>query len=257
MNEKITKLKNELMIRKYSKNTITKYVYYTTEFINSNNAPKEFLLKYSEKSNSTMRTIYAILKFYFEKVLEEEFPINIPKVKKESKLPIVLNKTEVSQLVNNPSNFKHKLILHLLYYAGLRLSEVLNLKFEDIDFENETIHIKCSKNNKDRVIFLHEKIKNLISQMNIENKGIILKSDRNKKYSSKTIQLIVKNNAQKLNLKKNITPHTLRHSFATHLLEAGCDIRYIQKLLGHSKLETTQIYTHVATNHIQNLKRLI
>jgi len=154
-------------------------------------------------------------------------------------------------------NLKHKLVLALLYYAGLRLSEVRNLKWEDIDFEREVIHVKQAKGEKERVVFLHKKLKELLMKYGIKKSGIVLVSDRWKRYNERTIQQIVKNAARKAGIKKKVTPHTLRHSFATHLLEARADIRYIQQLLGHKSLRTTQIYTHVANKDIKKLAELL
>ena len=252
---KITK--EELILRGYSSKTIKQYLNFVEKFIKSKKQPREFLLTYSDKSKSTMRNIYFILKFYYKNVLKKEFPKEIPKAKKEEKLPEVLNKEEINKLLNSTQNIKHKLILHLLYYAGLRLNELLNLKIEDLDFQRKVIHLKNTKSNKHRIIFLHEKIEEIIKQYEPAKKGLLLKSDRMTKYSQRTIQQIIKNLSKKCQITKKVTPHTLRHSFATHLLEAGCDIRYIQKLLGHKKLETTQIYTHIANKNIKNLAKLL
>jgi len=145
----------------------------------------------------------------------------------------------------------------LLYYAGLRLNEVCNLKWQDIDFEREIIHIKNSKGEKERVIFLHRKLKESLMNDGIRQFGFVLISERGKRYSERTIQQIVRNASKKAGIKRKATPHTLRHSFATHLLEAGADIRYIQQLLGHKNLRTTQIYTHVASKDIKKLANLL
>ena len=144
----------------------------------------------------------------------------------------------------------------LLYYAGLRLSEVVNLGWNDIDFERGIIHLKITKGGRERIVFLHEKLRNILIASRTDN-SLVLISERGKKYNKRTIQLIVMNAAKKANIKKDVHPHTLRHSFATHLLEAGADIRYIQELLGHKNLQTTQIYTHVANKDIKKLSNLL
>jgi len=204
-----------------------------------------------------MRGVYFALEFFYKNVLNERFDENLPLAKSKQKLPIVLNRKEIQKLFEVITNIKHKVVLALLYYAGLRLSEVRNLKWQDVDFEREIIHLKYAKGEKGRIIFLHKKLRELLAEYGIKKSGFVLISERGKKYNERTIQQIVKNAARKAGIKKKVTPHTLRHSFATHLLEAGADIRYIQQLLGHKSLRTTQIYTHVANKDIKNLARLI
>ena len=140
-----------------------------------------------------------------------------------------------------------------LYYAGLRLDEVRNLKWQNIDFDRDVIHVKTAKGEKERFVFLHSKLKEMLEIYGVNKQGLVFISQRGRKYNKRIIQKIVKNVAKKARIKKKVTPHTLRHSFATHLLEAGADIRYIQQLLGHKSLRTTQIYTHVAGKDIKKL----
>ena len=144
-----------------------------------------------------------------------------------------------------------------LYYTGMRVSEVISIKWEDLDFERKTMHIRLAKGSKDRVVFLHDTLIDFLKNFMIGRTGIIFLSNFGKKYSKRTVQIIVKNTARKAGISKKVTPHTLRHSFATHLLEAGADIRSIQSLLGHNNLQTTQVYTHVANKDIKNLAKLI
>lgn len=175
--------------------------------------------------------------------------------KKKKQLPKVLTKNEIKILLENIKNQKHKVIIITLYSAGLRLSEVVNLKREHINFENNTILVKQGKGKKDRITILSKKLKNKLSNYLSQNNFItyyLFESQRGKKYDKHTIQKILEKASENMNQK--VTPHMLRHSFATHLLESGTDIRYIQSLLGHSKLETTQIYTKVASNKIQHIK---
>jgi len=124
-----------------------------------------------------------------------------------------------------------------LYYAGLRLDEVRNLKWQDIDFDRGIIHVKTAKGEKERLVFLHSKLKEMLEIYGINKQGLVFILQRGRKYNKRTIQQIVKNAARKVGIKKKVTPHTLRHSFATHLLEARVDIRYIQQLLGHKNRE--------------------
>ena len=252
----IGKLIEELKLRRYSYRTGEKYRETIIKFLKSGKTPREFLLSYSNKSRSTMRSVYFALKFFYENVLNEKFKEKLPIAKLKQKLPIVLNKSEVQKLFEVTENIKHKTVLALLYYAGLRLDEVRNLKWQDLDFVRGLIYIK-GKGEKERVVFLHQKLRELLKEYGIKQGGLILISERGSKYSERTIQEIVKHAARKAGIKKKVTPHTLRHSFATHLLEAGCDIRHIQQLLGHKNLQTTQIYTHIANKDIKKLANLL
>jgi len=160
-------------------------------------------------------------------------------------------------MLDSTLNLKHRLVLMFLYYTGIRNNEIVNLKWENIDFQRGIIHLKIAKGEKERIIFFHEKLKSLIEYFNLRKEGFVFISNFGKKYNKRTIQLIVKNAVKKAGVKKKVTPHIFRHSFATHLLEAGADIRHIQKLLGHVNLQTTQIYTHVANKDIKKLAELL
>ncbi|MEM4254475.1 MAG: tyrosine-type recombinase/integrase [Candidatus Woesearchaeota archaeon] len=160
-------------------------------------------------------------------------------------------------MVEATNNLKHKLVIMFLYYAGLRLDEARNLNWQDIDFDREIIHLKTAKGDKERIVFLHKKLIDMLKMYGTKEEGPIFVSQREGKYNKRTIQQIVKFASKKVGIKKKITPRTLRHSFATHLLESGADIRYIQQLLGHKDLKTTQIYTHVANKDIKKLANLL
>jgi len=160
-------------------------------------------------------------------------------------------------MIKSTNNIKHKIVIMFLYYAGLRLDETRNLKWQDIDFDREIIHLKTAKGDKERVVFLHKKLIDILKIYGINKEGLVFVSQRDKKYNKRTIQQIIKSVSKKVGIKKNVTPHTLRHSFATHLLEGGADIRYIQRLLGHKDLKATQIYTHVANKDIKRLADLL
>ncbi len=155
-------------------------------------------------------------------MLNESFNTELPLAKKDSKFPIVLSKEEVKKMIYATENLKHKLIIMFLYYAGLRLNEVITLSWQDIDFDREIIHVKKAKGNKERVVFLHPEVKKLLEIYgNTIKEEIVLESQRSGKYNNRTIQIIIKNASAKADITKNVTPHTLRHSFETHLLEAG------------------------------------
>ena len=253
----LNKLSEEMKLRKYSRQTEKSYLSIIRNFIDSELTPREFLLKYSEKSRSSIRSVYFALKFFHETVLNQKFDETIPLAKNKIKLPVVLNKEEVSKMFESTLNLKHRLVLMFLYYSGIRLNELVNLKWEDIDIERGTIHLKTAKGEKERVIFFHEKLKSFIEYFNLKKDECVFISNFGKKYDDRTVQLIVRNASRKAGISKQVTPHVLRHSFATHLLEAGADIRHIQKLLGHSNLQATQVYTHVANKDIQKLANLL
>ena len=167
---------------------------------------------------------------------------------KSFSLPIILTTDEVKKLIGEVYNIKHSCIVKLLYGSGLQLNELLYLKATDIDFKNLIIHIRKSKGNKDRVVMLS---KALLEELRIYLKkhkpdDFLFEGQTGGIYSAKSVQMIVKNAASKAGIKKQVTPHTLRHSFATHLLESGTDIRFIQNLLGHKSIKTTEIYTHIS-----------
>lgn len=253
----IEKLMEEIKLRRYSFETGKGYINIAKDFLNSGKSVRDYLLRYSDKSRATMRKAYFALKFFHENVLNEKFNNKIPLAKNSLKLPIVLNKEEINNLITDTKNIKHKLLLMFLYYAGLRLDEVRNLRWSDLDYERKLIHIKKAKGDRERVVFFHENLIRFINEHGKGNESFIFLSERGNKYNKRTIQQIVKNSSKNTGIEKNVHPHTLRHSFATHLLEAGADIRYIQELLGHKNLQTTQIYTHVANKDIKNLANLL
>ncbi len=253
----IGKLIEEIKLRRYSYQTGKSYIYVVKNFLASGKTPREFLLSYSNKTSSTMRSVYFALKFFYDNVLNKDFRENLPLAKKSLKLPLVISKEEINKMINYTDNLKHKLVIMFLYYAGLRLDEARNINWQDIDFNREVIHLKTAKGDKERVVFLHQKLISALKIYGTKQEGVIFLSQRNSRYNKRTIQQIIKSSSKKAGIKKKVTPHTLRHSFATHLLESGADIRYIQHLLGHKDLKTTQVYTHVANKDIKKLANLI
>jgi len=252
---------NELKLRGYSKKTINSYLYHVKRFIDSKLGPKKFLLKLINegKSKETIRVAGFAIKFYLGIKSNQDKSINkivekIPNVKRDKKLHVILSKKEIEKMIISTKNFNHRTIMMLMYSSGLRASEVINLKWNDIDFERNIIHLKLAKGNKDRIVMLSPKVKKNLMKLDIEKKGFVFKNNKNAKYSLRTIEVIVKKAADKAKIKKKVTPHTLRHSFATHLLERGVDIRYIKDLLGHANLQTTMIYTKVSNRDISKIK---
>ncbi len=257
----LEKLEKELKIRNFSKKTIKSYLYSVEEFLKyakkkglNSETLKEYILKNLGRQNpsSVAKDSFAI-KFFFEKVLNEK--INLPPIKRNKTLPDILTIEEVRKIIKATTNIKHSLIIKLLYGCGLRGSEIVNLKKEDVNFKEDLIKINLSKGKKDRFIKIPASIKDeLKSYLKLKSDEILFSSNRGGKLSIKTIQKIVQNSAKKAGIKKRVYPHLLRHSFATHLLEQGTDLRIIQKLLGHSDIKTTQVYTQISQASIKNIK---
>lgn len=206
-------------------------------------------IKKDNISASHQRIILASITKFYELVIDKKINLkHLYPQRKEHKLPNYLTFNEVKKLIEVTHNLKHKSIIMLLYSGGLRLSEVINLKITDIDSNSMTITIRQAKGKKDRQVMLSEKFLLILRQYYIQYKPsyYLFEGQNSDQYSGRSIQQIVKENTIKSGIKKIVSPHVLRHSFATHLLEAGTDIRYIQELLGHNHLKTTQIYTHIS-----------
>ena len=205
------------------------------------------------KNPSTVAHSVAILKFFFSNVLNQN--INLIAPKRNKTLPDILTIEEIRNLIEVTSNFKHRLIIKLLYGTGLRVSEIINLKKEDIYFEEDLLKVKLGKGKKDRFVKMPKSIKDELKVIcKSTNSKYLFESQRGGKLTTKTIQALLKNAQIKSDIKKRVYPHLLRHSYATHLLENGTDLRIIQKLLGHSSIKTTQIYTQISQAQIKNIK---
>jgi len=209
-----------------------------------------YLIMERKLSKSYINITYSALKFFYTVTLGREWEMKqIPRVKRDKKLPTVLSKGEVKKLFDATTNLKHKAILMTVYGGGLRVSEVVNLKPGDIDSENMQIHIRLGKGNKDRYTILSKvNLMILREYWKLYRPGIWLFPSVNpvNHLSIRTIERIFQQSKQKAGIKKDASIHTLRHSFATHMLESGVDINYIQLLLGHTSPKTTCIYIHLA-----------
>lgn len=206
-------------------------------------------IKKDNISASHQRIILANIAKFYELVIEKRINLkHLYPQRKEHKLPNYLTFDEVKKLIEVTHNLKHKSIIMLLYSGGLRLSEVINLKTTDIDSNSMTITIRQAKGKKDRQVMLSEHFLIYLRQYYIQYKPsyYLFEGQNSLQYSGRSIQQIVKESAIKTGVNKIVSPHVLRHSFATHLLEIGTEIRYIQELLGHNHLKTTQIYTHIS-----------
>lgn len=261
--EDLKKLETELKLRRKSSKTIKNYLFFNKKFLEFVNKPasainvddiKAYLASMDKLSSATLSLAIASLRFFYEKLLGKDIFKDIETPKKEKKLPNVLTKPEVEQLIENADNKKSKLILSVLYSSGLRVSELVNLKKEDLNIDERIGWVRLGKGRKDRVFILSEKVSPMIKEYMDKNPEYVYLFSREKVLTTRNIQKIVKTASKKAGFSKKITPHTLRHSFATHLLEGGTDIRFIQELLGHSNLSTTQVYTHVSTDELKKIK---
>tara|TARA_R110000868_G_C10798427_1_gene756874 strand:- start:14 stop:1144 length:1131 start_codon:yes stop_codon:yes gene_type:complete len=260
---------DKLELRKYANNTVKTYVTSFENFINYYNSKdldainegdvRKYILKLvqEDKSNAYINTAINSIKFYYESVLgmPNRF-YEIERPRKEKKLPKILSKEDILSIIANTNNLKHKCIVSLLYSSGIRRNELVNLKITDIDSKRMLIRIESAKGNKDRYTLLsHSLLEDLREYYKQYKPGkYIVEGMYGKQYSGQSIGKIVLNAAEKAGIKIPVTPHMLRHSFATHLLEAGVDLRQIQVLLGHSSSKTTEIYTHVATTTFKKIK---
>jgi len=259
----------KLELKRYSLNTCKTYITQFEKFINhypntdikalSEKEIREYLqhLIRKNKSNSYINQVINSIKFYYEVVMgmPNRF-YSIERPRKKQKLPKVLSKQEILKMIERTTNIKHKCIIGLLYSAGLRRSELLHLEITDIDSQRMLIYIRNAKNNKDRYSLLSENILNDLRKYYLDWKPrkYLFEGLQGRPYSAESVSKIVQRARVKAGITKRVTPHMLRHSFATHLLENGTDLRYIQSLLGHSSSKTTEIYTQVALNHFRFIK---
>lgn len=259
--------------RRYSPNTIKTYSHYFVDFqrafhgrdlegINKDEINRYVLDLVRKKKISASQQNQRInsIKFYYEKVLgqdKEYYQIDRPR--KERKLPDVLSKEEIGMMLKTTQNLKHKCIIVLIYSCGLRRSEAINMKLEDIDSKRMVIKIRGAKGEKDRYVQLASGILGLLRDYYHEEKPTIwlFEGAKGKQYSATSIFNVIKHAAQKAGIKKRVYPHILRHSFATHHLEQGTDLRYIQEWLGHESSKTTEIYTHVSQKDFLKFKNPI
>jgi len=265
--EFLKKLKIELKISKNSEHTIKNYIKANSDLIEfckkqpeqiNEQDVKEYIAEnLSDKSSSTIILFLSAIKYAYSSILRRDITAGIKRPKREKKLPEVLTKDEVRKLISSCNNKKSKLMISLLYAAGLRVSELINLKINNLNFGEKIGQIKQAKGRKDRIFnipsFIFSDLKKQIKKQK-EKKQEYLFTGSKGKLTARNIQKIVKRAAKKAGINKDVHCHTLRHSFATHLLEDGIDIRKIQELLGHSNLSTTQIYTHISREELKKIK---
>ena len=263
--EDLQKLENELKLRGFSERTVKMYLFYNQKFLDfikkdpeqvTEDDVKSFIAKKMQGGTSakSIVLIMSALKFFYGEVLKKNIiTFKSPKVAK--KLPTVLTREEVKKMIDSVENEKHRLILMLLYSSGLRLSELTNLRVGDLELSEKIGWVRGGKGEKDRMFILSDKIvgnlENLASGREVTD---YIFAGRKGRLSQRLIQKVVAAAAKKAEISKRVSPHTLRHSFATHLLESGENIRKIQELLGHSSLNTTQVYTHVSSEELKKVR---
>ena len=260
----------ELSAHRYAASTVHTYTHMIADILHFhhpkpisqlNNAQIQSYIKQEllpkQSAISTHRQVISAVKAFVK--FAPQCPIDpdlLRYPKKESKLPTVLSTEEIIDLICVTQNLKHRAITALIYAAGLRISELLHLKLKDLDIDRRQIHIRQSKGRKDRQVMLAESFLPLLQNYLASYHPIYYFAEGKPgiRYSAASIRAFLKRNCRKAGIRKNVSPHTLRHSYATHLMENGVDIRYIQELLGHSRPETTMIYTHVSRHDLLSIK---
>lgn len=262
-------LHREIVLRNYSKKTEKSYLQFNRSLLLFSGKKAEdvalkdiqnYLFELSDKrgaNGSTINLAISAFHFYYGKLKKEEFAYQIQRPKKAKSLPSILSRNEITRLLESPRSLKHRCILTITYSSGLRVSEVVCLKPGDIDFDRGMIFIRSGKGKKDRYTILSLKAGKLVQEYLIREKPstwLFPGQKPEKHISIRSAEKIFEQAVEKVNILKSISIHSLRHAFASHLLEDGVDIRYIQTLLGHSSLKTTQIYTRVTTRDMHRIK---
>ncbi len=265
----LEKTRAELVIGGYSERTLKMYLCYLEAFFGQTKKPvqevsREDIVKFiaikKEKENLTNTSIalvHASLKFFFKTILKSSLMDEIKIPKKEKKLPTVLTQKEIKALIKSAKAGRDRTIVEFLYSTGVRVSECANMRLTNLDLHEGIARVEGGKGKKDRIIILSKKwihnLKKYLKRKKNPSKYVFSKKN-GKPITSDTIERMVKKYAIKTGIQKKVTPHCLRHSYATHLLEAGESIRKIQELLGHSNLSTTQIYTFVSTEELKKVQ---
>jgi integrase/recombinase XerD len=268
--QRLNKMKEYLITKRYQPTTVKTYMSAFTEFLSKfpgkepelitlEDIKSYMLTKINESSisESTQNCIVNAIKFYYEKIEDrEKFYLTDLRPRNPIKIPGFLSKEETTKLLKTPENLKHRVILQLIYSAGLRLGELTRLKVRDIKFDDNVIEVKCAKGKKDRITILAKNVKTLLQEYmdQYKPKYYLIEGQTGGKYSDRSVQNIMHNSVIKSVVDENATPHTLRHSFATHMILDGVDLRIVQEFLGHSSPETTAIYTHLTDKMKQDIK---
>ena len=259
--------------RNYSWSTIKTYHSYLVKFINSYTnlsleqinvfGPTEVdtyhekMMQQNEVSVSAVNQSVNAIKFYYREILGKEVLANsMLRPKRGKQLPTTLTEGEVESIIKQLKNIKHSCMVLLLYSSGLRISELIDLRIEDVQSDKLMLFLKGAKGNKDRYTILSRRLLEKLREYYkiYKPRYWLFEGQYGGQYSPQSVRKLLKEAVGKTNIKKYVTPHTLRHSFATHLLESGTDLRYIQVLLGHNSSKTTEIYTHVSNLNLEKIK---
>lgn len=263
----LLRIKDDLKLRNYSRKTIQSYLLclknyfrYIKDVRKDPNVSliRKYLLEKQAGgwAPQTMNLHLNAIKYFYREIFKSKVYINLKFTKTSKKLPIVLSRNEIEKIIGAIENRKHKLLISLSYGAGLRVSEAVNLRIRDINMDELTIHLKGAKGNKDRITIFPEKLKADLSEMMALQHGneYLFESERGGKLTTRAAQLVFEKALKRAKIEKAATFHSLRHSFATHLLENGVDVRFVQELLGHQNIRTTQLYTKVTNPSIRKIK---
>lgn len=266
----INLFKRYMTQRRYSENTIRIYADCLKIFLQYTGKPTleitnsdleqfshDYVIK-NKYSSSFQNQVINSVKLFFSSIHNTKLRVEeVERPRRDHKLPNVLSKEEVKQILSSPTNMKHKTMLSLIYACGLRRSELINLKPKCVDSNRGVLIIRQAKGNKDRIVPISEKTVEMLRtyyQMYKPQVWLFEGQEKGEQYSEASLQKVLKEATSKARIGKPVTLHWLRHSYATHLLESGTDLRYIQELLGHKSSKTTEIYTHVSTKSIQKIR---
>ncbi|MFK7765828.1 MAG: tyrosine-type recombinase/integrase [Mariniblastus sp.] len=262
VDEFIRAVEREMKIRAYQRTTRKTYVCNVRNFLRwfgalphrvNREAVKDFLemLVDGGAESSTLAGYISAIRTVFDKFCRRDITLGIVTPRKRKKIPVVPSRDEVLRLLGGATSVRDKLLIGLMYASGMRVSEVAKLQWRDFDFDRNMIRIRSGKGKVDRMVFLPNCFRDLLREFSglANNQGFVFPGSKAGRYvSTRTIERVVERTVKLAGVSKKLTPHSLRHAFATHLLENGTDIRFIQKLLGHAKIETTTIYTKVANS---------
>jgi site-specific recombinase XerD len=267
LKELLDRIENELKLRSYSRKTIKSYLVCLSDYFRyakdvakdpDVSLIKKYLLEKQAggRSSQTVNLYLHAIKYFYREILKSGRPIEIKFAKIASKLPVVLSKKEIEEIIASIENKKHRLMIALAYGAGLRVSELIGLKIKDVDLNGPTIRLKGAKGNRGRLTIFPERLKADLAEAAVlrDKNDYVFLSQRGGRLAERSAQMVFENALKKCHINKEATFHSLRHSFATHLLENGVDVRYVQELLGHQNVRTTQIYTKVTNPSLKKIK---
>jgi integrase/recombinase XerD len=259
-------LLQEMKLRNFSSQTIKAYLYHNKVFLDFiKKSPREvsgkdirrylLCLIEKQKSSSSVNLVHNALAFYYGKVLRKKVT-DIPFQKREQKIKVIASQDDIRNMLNATTNSKHKLLISFLYASGLRRSEVVKVKLRDIDFDQKVLLVRQGKGKKDRITILSNSLISEIKEyLKTRNEKIeYLFATRNKHMNPRTVEAIIKQACKKARITKNISPHSLRHSFTTHHMALGTKTEYIQEMLGHKDIRTTRGYERISKTHLLNIK---